>query len=99
MIPFPKRPSSRLKKSFRSWLAHMAEPPYPLMVLKISSTKSPAMRVPAAPAPDRICQHSSMKIAFSSVRSSFARSQTKSSATNIPTVSRSPVREDMSSTV
>ena len=38
-------------------------------------------------------------MAFSSVRSALARSHTKSSTTNIPTVSKSPVREEISSTV
>ena len=99
MMPFPKRPSSRLKKSLRSWLAQIADPPKPRMVLKISNTKSPASRVPVAPAPERSCQHSSIKMAFSSVRSALARSQTKSRATNIPTVSKSPVSEEISSTV
>ena len=42
---------------------------------------------------------SSMKIAFSLVLSSFALSHTKSRATNIPTVRRSPVSSDISKTV
>ena len=61
------------KKSLRSCVAQIALPPYPRTILKISSTNSAARRLDAAP---MSCHVSSMKMAFSAVRSSFALSQT-----------------------
>src|SRR5699024_9856321 len=73
MIPFPYLPSSRAKKSFKSCVAKTAEPPYPRIILAISRTNSAARRLLDAP---MSCQTSSTKMAFSSVRFSFAISQT-----------------------
>jgi hypothetical protein len=53
------------------------------MILNISRQNSAAMELLPVPTG---CQISSMKIAFSFVRSSFALPQTKSRAKNTPTV-------------